>query len=98
MFMTLAYSTALAEARSCLAALADTASDIYESSHFERLLVDLDWLHPFGPALSPVAGAKAELLDRFEAAVDQMIDLGGDGLSLELLLVDGDCLGDTDWR
>lgn len=86
MVMTLAYAVALAEARSCLAALADAAADIYESSHFERLLIDLDGLHPLGSALSPVAGTKAELLDRLEAAVDQMLDLGGDGLSRELLL------------
>ncbi len=86
MFMTLAHAIALAEARSCLAALADTASDIYQSNHYERLLVDLDGLHPIGPGLAPTTGTKAELLDRLEAAVDQMIDLGGDGLNLELLL------------
>jgi hypothetical protein len=69
-----------------LAALADAAPDIYESSHYERLLIELDGLHPFGPARSPIKGTKDELLDRLEAAVDQMIDLGGDGLRLELLL------------
>lgn len=83
--MTLAYAVALAEARSCLAALADAASDIYESSHCERLLVDLDGLHPVGPALSTIIGSNAELLDRPEAAIDRLIDLGGAGLSLELL-------------
>lgn len=87
MVMTLAYAITLAEARSCLAALADTAMDIYESSHYERLLIECDGLHPIGPALYPIAGTKTELLDRLEAAVDQMRDLGGDGLSLELLLV-----------
>ena len=86
MSMTLAYAIALAEARSCLAALADGATDFDESSHFEHLLLDLDRLHPIGPGLSPMAGTKAELLARLEAAVDEMIGLGGDGLSLELLL------------
>ena len=85
--MSLAYAIALAQARSCLAALADAAPDICESSHYERLLIELDGLHPVGPALSPIHGTKDELLDRLEVAVDQMISLGGDGLSLELLLV-----------
>ncbi len=65
--MTLAYADALAEARSCLAALADDATDFDESSHFEHLLLDLDRLHPIGPGLSPTAATKAAL--------------GGDGLS-----------------
>ena len=84
--MSLAYAIALAEARSCLAVLADAAHDIYESSHYERLLIELDGLHPVGPALSPIHGTKDELLDRLEAAVDLMLDLGGDGLGLEPLL------------
>lgn len=87
MFMTLAYAIALTEARSCLAALADRATDVYESSHYDRLLIDLDGLHPWGPALWPMSGTKAELLDWLESAVDRMLDLGGDGLSLELLLM-----------
>ena len=85
--MSLAYAIALAEARSCLAALADAAPDICESSHYERLLIELDGLHPVGPALSPIHGTKHELLAGLEVAVDQMISLGDDGLSLELLLV-----------
>jgi hypothetical protein len=88
MTTTLAYAIALAEARSYLAALADSAADFEESVHYEHLLLDLDRLHPIGPGLSPVTGTKAALLYRLEAAVDQMIDLGGNGLSLELLLAD----------
>lgn len=85
--MELACAVALAEALSCLAALADAASDIYEISHYERLLIDLDGLHPAGPALSTIIGSEAELIDRLEAAVDRLIDLGGSaGLTLELLL------------
>jgi len=88
MSMSLPYAIALAEARSCLAAVADAATDVYESSHYERVLIDLDSLHPFGPALSPITGTKPELLDRMEAAVDHTLNLGeGDLLSLELLLV-----------
>ncbi len=84
--MTLAYAAALAEARSCLAALADTATDFDESANFERLLLDLDSLHPDGPALYPLAENRAALLRRLEVTVDRILDLGGDGLFLELLL------------
>ena len=50
MFMTSAYAIALAEARSYLAALADRATGVYESSHYECMLIELDGLHPFGSA------------------------------------------------
>jgi len=85
--MSLTYAIALAEARSCLAALADGATDFDESIHFEHLLLDLDALHgDDAPALSARVGDRTELLRRLEAAVDRMLDLGGDGLSLEILL------------
>jgi hypothetical protein len=86
--MTFAYAIALAEARSCLAALADGATDFDESIHFEHLLLELDALHePDGyPALYPLHDNRADLLIRIEAAVDQMLDLGADGLRLEILL------------
>jgi hypothetical protein len=67
MSMTLAYGIALAETRSCLAALADIAPSFDESVHYERLLFSLDTLHPNGPALYPVNGAKTEVLNRLEA-------------------------------
>ena len=89
MFMTLAYAIALAEARSCLAALAgrrgQTSTSQSTTSTCSSTSTDST---RFGPALdADSGGTKAELLDRLEAAVDQMLDLGeGDGLSLELLL------------
>ena len=82
----LAYVIALAEARSCFAALADAAIDFDESVHFEHLLLDLDALHPCGPGLSPITGTTECLLYRLETAVDQLIDLGGDPVALEVLL------------
>lgn len=88
MSVTLGYAIALAEARSCLAALADTATDFDESIHFEHRLLDLDTMHPDGPALCPLAGDRATLFQRLEHAVDRMLELGGDGLRLELLLAD----------
>ncbi len=85
--MSLAYAIALAEARSCLAALADIAMDFDESVLYEHLLLDLDALHgDDAPALHPLTRDRAELLRRLEAAVDRMLDLGGDGLNLEILL------------
>lgn len=83
--MTLAYAFALADARSCLAALADATTDFDESVHFEHLLLALDALHPDGPALYAVAGDRGALVDRLDVAVDRMLALGGDLLSLELL-------------
>ena len=86
---TVTYAIALAEARSCLAALADAAASFDESIHFEHLLLCLDGMHEHDfPALYLLAGQRAELMRRLERAVDQMIDLGGDGLSLELVLAD----------
>ena len=85
MLVTLAYAIAVAEARSCLAALADAATDFDESVHYEHLLLALDALHPDGPALYAVAGDRGALLDRLDVAVDRMLALGGDLPSLELL-------------
>lgn len=90
--MSLAYAIAVAEARSCLAALADDATDFDESIHFEHLLLDLDSMHePDGyPSLYPLLGSRPDFLSHLEAAVDQMLDLGGEGLSLGLLLADAE--------
>jgi hypothetical protein len=85
---TFAYVDAFAAARSCLGALADL-SDFDESCRYERLLIDLDGIHAGDfPAIEPMYGTPAELLARLEAAVDHMIELGGESLSLELFLAD----------
>ena len=86
--MTMGYAIALAGARSSLAALADDAATFEESIHFDRILLDLDAMHPDGPSLYPLLGERAELLERLETAIDRMVELGGDGLSLELMLAD----------
>ena len=83
--MTLAYVEAYAAARSCLGTLADI-SDFDDSCRYERLLIDLDGIHGGDfPATYPMPGTKPELLAHLEDEVDRMIELGGDGLSLELL-------------
>ncbi|CAN5176128.1 hypothetical protein BH18ACT9_BH18ACT9_05360 [soil metagenome] len=85
---TFAYVEAYAAARSCLAALADL-SDFDESCRYERLLIDLDGVHAGdSPATDPMYGTPAELLARLEVAVDRMVQLGGDALSLELFLAE----------
>lgn len=88
MTMTYTYAIALGEARSCLAALADITADVDQSAFYDRLLIQLDWLtDDVGPATHPITANRAALLDRLEAAVNVMLDLGGaDGLSLDLLL------------
>jgi hypothetical protein len=53
------------------------------------LLIDLDGIHAADLSVTyPMYGARADLLAQLEAAVDRMIQLGGDALSLELLLAD----------
>ena len=84
--MTFAYVEAYAAARSCLGALADL-SDFDDSCRFERLLLDLDCMHGGDfSATYPMPGTRPELLAHLEGEVDRMMVLGGDGLSLELLL------------
>lgn len=75
---TLEYLVALGEARSCLAALSDAAGDESEASHYERLLIAFDVLEPKGPATWQIAGDRAVLLGRMGAAVEDLIELGGD--------------------
>lgn len=76
--LTVAFAIALAEARSCLAALADTATSFDESIHFEHLLLELDAMHEANlPALYPLTSQRAALMRRLEIAVDRMFSLGG---------------------
>ena len=84
--MTFAYAEAYANARSCLGALADI-SDFDDSCRYERLLLALDGIHGGDfPASHPMPGSRPKLLARLEDEIDRMIELGSDGLSLELLL------------
>ena len=86
--MTFAYAEAYVDgaARSCLGALADIC-DFDDSCRYERLRIDLDGIHGGDfPATYPMPGTRPELLTHLEDEIDQMIELGGDGLSLELLL------------
>lgn len=84
--MTLRYAATLAEARSYLAALADT-SPFEPSVAYEHLLLYLYGMHGgLVPATFPIAGSLPELHRRPEARLEDLGDLGGDTLSLELIL------------
>lgn len=81
------YDVALAEARFCLAALADGATNPDDAAHFEQLLIDLDAAHNDDClALTEVVAPSEELLDVLVRSIEQMQRLGGDRLRLEILL------------
>ncbi len=81
-----AYANAYAAARSCLGALEDN-SDFDDFYRYEHLLLALDGTHGGDfPATYPMPGTPPELLAHLEDEIDQMIELDGNGLSLELLL------------
>ena len=83
---TLGYARQLAEARSCLAALAD-ASPFERSVECEHLLLELDAMNGGrGPATYPVPGSLAELHLRVEGRLEDRSDLGADPLGIELIL------------
>lgn len=84
------YALIVAEARSCLAALADTAPTFDQSVAYDRLLLRLDGLRcDDGPACEPMPGiGRDELQRRVEAAIGQLVNAGIDALSVELLLAD----------
>lgn len=87
-FINSAYVAAYATARSALTALADDAIG-EESVHYERALLALDRLHHgVLPATYSMLGSRRDLLLWLEGAVEQMVVLDGDGLSLELVLSD----------
>ena len=90
--MLLAHAYVLAEARSCLAALADSAMGFDQSVAYDQLLLRIDWLHGDDtPACEPMPGVgRDELLRRAEATIERLGKFGIDGLSVELLLADLD--------
>ncbi len=86
--MLLAHARALAQARSYLAALADTATTFDASLEYDRLLLDLDALHgDHSPALYAVTTTDPGLL-YFGAGmtIESLVRFGVDALRVELLL------------
>jgi len=87
--MLLAHASVLTEARSNLAALADTAPSIDASSAYEHVLITLDRLHDDqSPALNSARHHRdREALVRDTViALGSLADLGVDALDVELLL------------
>lgn len=88
--MDLEHALTLARARSFVAALADAAVDDDASAAFERVLIELDWLH--GDE-SPGLDTDGLSVDRHvlylaaTAAIEALAMFGVDPLDLELLLV-----------
>lgn len=87
--MLLPHAPLLARARSSLAALADHASSIEESSAFEHVLIALDRLHADDcPALDPAgcSAGRAVLLADATEAIEELERHGVDPLGVELVL------------
>jgi len=88
--MDLEHALTLAQARSFVAALADAAVDDDASAAFERVLIELDWLH--GDE-SPGLDTNGLSNDRdvpylaATAAIESLARFGLDALDLELVLV-----------
>lgn len=85
MYDDLPLARRIAEARSCLAALADLATDLDESSRYENLLIDFDEPVPDGPATWPINGDRREVLARLAAAADALTFVSPDPLTFELI-------------
>ena len=86
--MLLLHAYCLAEARSCLAALADLAESTALSAAYERLLIDLDVLTAdAGPATFSLDGVTQEdLVQRAEGALNGLTVFGVDSLGVEVLI------------
>lgn len=88
--MNLEHALTLAQARSFVAALADAAVDDDASAAFERVLIELDWLHgDESPGLETVglSNDRGLLYLGATAAIDSLALFGLDPLDLELVLV-----------
>jgi len=86
--MLLAHAVTLAEARSYLAALADNAVTTDASIEYDRVLLQIDFIHgDLIPAISPVAATDRDVLFTVaESAIEDLATHGIDGLTVELVL------------
>ena len=83
--MLLAHALTLAQARSHIAALADRAKTIDATVEYERVLLQLDWIHSDHiPGLSAVS--TDFLFEVAEAAIEELVEFGVDALQVELIL------------
>jgi len=86
--MLLTHAYLIAEARSCLAVLADSAPSFEESYAYDHALLELDGvLGDEGPGCSELDAAdRADLRARAECAIEGLVEFGADALRIELLL------------
>ena len=87
--MLLAHALTLAEARSYVAALADVARTFDASVEYERVLLQLDFIHGDDtPALDTVGRTddRETLYAVGSSAIEELLDHGVDGLQIELVL------------
>lgn len=86
--MMLAHTVLLAEARTYLGALADRASSLDSALEYERVLLQIDWLH--GGRVPPTTAAStsdsAVLYGIAQQAISNLAAHGVDQLELELCL------------
>lgn len=83
------HAVTVAEARSYIAALADCARTVEASSAYERVLIELDWIHGDDvPALDTtgLTDSRDVLMAVATSAVEQLVAYGVDALQVELLL------------
>lgn len=88
--MNLEHALTLTQARSFVAALADAALDDDASAAFERVLIELDWLHnDESPGLDTdgLSNDRDVLYLAATAAIESLGRFGLDPLDLELVLV-----------
>ena len=87
--MLLAHAVTLAEARSYVAALADLARTFDASVEYERVLLQLDWIHGDefpGLDTTGLADDRDVLYAVAESAIEELADHGVDALQVELVL------------
>lgn len=87
--MLVAHALTLADARSSVAALADRARTFEATVEYERVLLQLDFIHGGDSPALDTAGLAADSAHLFEAAsasIEKLETHGIDGLQIELVL------------
>ena len=86
--MLLAHAVTLAEARSYVAALADTAHTFDAAIEYEHVLLELDSIHggQVPPTTDVLTNRRDILYTVAEAAIEELAQHGVDALQVELVL------------
>ncbi len=86
--MLLAHAVILGQARSYVAALADAALTTDASIEYDRVLLQIDFIHGDQiPGISPVPVTDRDVLfDAAESAIEDLAGHGIDSLTVELVL------------